>query len=139
VLHFDARDLASYSELFDRMPTSFIIDHMARVDATAGVAQEPFQRLLELMDDERAWVKVSGAERLTAEGPPPYDDVVPYARALLAVAPDRVLWGTDWPHPNVRHMPDDGDLVDLVAEFAPDAEARHRLLVTNPERLYDFG
>lgn len=139
VLHFDAKDLATYSDLFERMPTSFVIDHMGRVDATGGLDQEPFQRLLELMDDERAWVKVSGAERLTAEGPPPYDDVVPYARALLAAAPDRVLWGTDWPHPNVRHMPDDGDLVDLVAEFAPDAETRHRVLVSNPERLYDFG
>jgi 2-pyrone-4,6-dicarboxylate lactonase len=138
VLHFDARDLATYWDLFDRMPTSFVIDHMGRVDATAGLDQEPFTRLLELMGDERAWVKVSGAERLTADGPPPYDDVVPYARALIAAAPDRVLWGTDWPHPNVRHMPDDGDLVDLVAQFAPDPETRHRLLVTNPERLYGF-
>ncbi len=83
-------------------------------------------------------MKISGAERLTAEGPPPYDDVVPFARALIAAAPDRVLWGTDWPHPNVRHMPDDGDLVDLLAQFAPDEETRKRILVDNPERLYDF-
>jgi 2-pyrone-4,6-dicarboxylate lactonase len=139
VLHFDAADLPQYADLLDRMPCPYVIDHMARVPVTAGVEQEPFQRLLELMGDERCWVKISGAERLTADGPPPYDDVVPFARALIAAAPDRVLWGTDWPHPNVRHMPDDGDLVDLVAEFAPDEALRTRILVRNPEMLYDFG
>jgi predicted TIM-barrel fold metal-dependent hydrolase len=139
VLHFDAADLPQYADLLDRMPCPYVIDHMARVPVTAGVEQEPFQQLLELMRDERCWVKISGAERLTADGPPPYDDVVPFARALIAAAPDRVLWGTDWPHPNVRHMPDDGDLVDLVAEFAPDEALRTRILVRNPEMLYDFG
>ncbi len=139
VLHFDAKDLPAYSDLLDAMPTPYVIDHMARVDASAGLDQEPFQHLLSLMaGDERAWVKISGAERLTAEGPPPYDDVVPYAQALIAAAPDRVLWGTDWPHPNVRHMPDDGDLVDILAAFAPDEATRNRILVANPEKLYDF-
>jgi predicted TIM-barrel fold metal-dependent hydrolase len=139
VLHFDATDLPTHAALLDRLPCPYVIDHMARVDATAGLDQAPFQALLRLLGDERCWVKVSGAERLTATGPPPYDDVVPYARALIEAAPDRVLWGTDWPHPNVRHMPDDGDLVDLVAEFAPDETTRHRLLVHNPARLYDFA
>jgi 2-pyrone-4,6-dicarboxylate lactonase len=139
VLHFDAKDLGTNADLLDQMPVPYVIDHMARVDASAGLEQEPFQRLLGLMNDERAWVKISGAERLTADGPPPYDDVAPYAQALIAAAPDRVLWGTDWPHPNVRHMPDDGDLVDLLARFAPDEATRHRILVTNPETLYDFG
>ena len=139
VLHFDAKDLPRYAELLDRMPCPYVIDHMARVPVTAGVEQEPFQQLLELMRDERCWVKISGAERLTADGPPPYDDVVPFARALIAAAPDRVLWGTDWPHPNVRHMPDDGDLLDLIAEYAPDEELRNQILVRNPESLYDFS
>jgi predicted TIM-barrel fold metal-dependent hydrolase len=139
VCHFDAADLPTYAGLLDRMPCPYVIDHMARVDATAGLGQEPFRALLRLLADDRCWVKVSGAERLTAAGPPPYDDVVPYARALVAVAPDRVLWGTDWPHPNVRHMPDDGDLVDLLADFAPDDATRDRILVANPERLYDFA
>ena len=139
VLHFDAKDLPQYAELLDRMPCPYVIDHMARVPVSGGVGQEPFQQLLELMRDQRCWVKISGAERLTADGPPPYDDVVPFARALIAAAPDRVLWGTDWPHPNVRHMPDDGDLVDLLALFAPDEELRTRILVHNPEALYDFG
>jgi 2-pyrone-4,6-dicarboxylate lactonase len=139
VLHFDAQDLPDYAELLDRMPCPYVIDHMARIDATAGVDQPAFVALLELLRDERCWVKVSGAERLTADGLPPYDDVVPYARALIAAAPDRVLWGTDWPHPNVRHMPDDGDLLDLLAEFAPNESIRRRILIDNPERLYDFG
>lgn len=139
VLHFDAVDLPVYGGLLDRMPCPYVIDHMARVDAASGPDQEPFLALLKLLDDERCWVKVSGAERLTADGPPPYDDVVPYAQALIAAAPGRVLWGTDWPHPNVRHMPDDGDLVDLLARFAPDPTSRDRILVANPERLYDFG
>jgi predicted TIM-barrel fold metal-dependent hydrolase len=139
VVHFDARDLPRYLGLLDRMPCSYVIDHMARVPVTEGPDQEPFQVLLALLQDERAWVKISGAERLTADGPPPYDDVVPFAQALIAAAPDRVLWGTDWPHPNVRHMPDDGDLLDLLFAFAPDEAVRDKILVANPERLYDFG
>ena len=139
VLHFDAKDLRQHAELLDRMPCPYIIDHMARVPVAKGVEQEPFQQLLALMNDERCWVKISGAERLTAAGGPPYDDVVPYARALIAAAPDRVLWGTDWPHPNVRHMPDEGDLLDLMLQFAPDEETRNRILVRNPETLYDFA
>lgn len=139
VLHFDAKDLTSYAGLLDAMPTPFVVDHMARVDAKKGVDQEPFRQLLSLMTDERCWVKISGAERLTADGAPPYDDVTPYAQALIAAAPDRILWGTDWPHPNVRHMPDDGDLLDQLAAFAPDPVTRDRILVDNPARLYDFS
>ncbi len=139
VLHFDAVDLPAYAGSLDRLPVPYVIDHIARVDAGAGLDQEPFARLCELLADERAWVKVSGAERISAEGPPHYADVVPFARKVIEVAPDRVLWGTDWPHPNVRRMPDDGDLVDLLAAFAPDEATRNRILVDNPARLYDFG
>ena len=138
VLHFDAKDLVAYADLLEAMPTPYVIDHMARVNADRGLEQEPFQQLLSLMADERCWVKISGAERLTAGGPPPYDDVTPYARALIAAAPDRILWGTDWPHPNVRHMPDDGDLLDHLVDFAPDEVVRNRILVDNPQRLYGF-
>lgn len=138
-LHFDSKDLEKSTDLFDRMPCPFIIDHMGRVATSEGVGQEPFQALLAMLEDERAWVKISGAERLTAEGAPPYDDVVPFARALIAAAPDRVLWGTDWPHPNVRHMPDDGDLVDLLTSYSSDDATLERILVRNPERLYDFS
>lgn len=138
-LHFDARDLPDHAGLLAGLPIPFIIDHMARVDAAGGIDQEPFQFLLDLVSsEERAWVKISGAERITARGSPPYDDVVPFGTALVDAAPGRVLWGTDWPHPNVRHMPDDGDLVDLLADFAPSQEVRDRILVDNPRRLYDL-
>ena len=138
-LHFDAEQIPGHRELFDRLDAPFIIDHMGRVKASGGLDQEPFRFLRELLaGEERAWVKVSGAERLTVSGPP-YEDVAPLARALIDVAPDRILWGTDWPHPNVPQMPDDGDLVDLLADFAPDQGTRNRILVDNPQRLYDFG
>jgi predicted TIM-barrel fold metal-dependent hydrolase len=139
VLHFDAADLPAYADLLERMPVPYVIDHMARVDAAGGLDQEPFAFLCHLLGDERAWVKISGAERLTSLGPPGYADVVPFARALIAAAPTRILWGTDWPHPNVRAMPDDGDLVDLLAAFAPDEATRTAILVDNPTRLYDFA
>ena len=138
VVHFDATDIAELSDVLMRLPCPFIIDHMARVPAAAGLTQPPFAGLLRLLDDERAWVKISGAERLSATGGPGYDDVVPQACALIDAAGDRILWGTDWPHPNVADMPDDGDLVDLLAAYAPDEVDRHRILVDNPQQLYDF-
>ncbi len=140
VLHLDAGDLAARSRLLDAMPVPYIIDHMARVPAAGGVEQEPFQRLLErITTDEQCWVKISGAERLTEGRVAPFDDVVPLARALIDAAPDRLLWGTDWPHPNLKEMPDEGDLVDLLAAFAPDEAARNRILVDNPQALYTFS
>ncbi len=138
VLHFDAVDLPAYGDVLARLPVPYVIDHLARIDAAAGLDQEPFVRLVELLADDRAWVKVSGAERLSAEGPPDYADVVPFARTVIERAPDRVLWGTDWPHPNVKQMPDDGDLIDVLAAFAPDEATRTRILVENPTRLYQF-
>ena len=89
--------------------------------------------------DERCWVKISCAERLTEGRVAPFDDVIPFAQALVAAAPDRILWGTDWPHPNMAVMPDEGHLVDLLAAFVPDEPTRNRILVDNPETLYDFG
>lgn len=138
VLHVDATDLPAHTEMLKHLPCPFVIDHMARVPTEAGLGQAPFQALLSVMANERAWVKISGAERLSTDGPPRFGDVVPYARALIDVAPERVLWGTDWPHPNVPRIPDDGDLLDLLADFAPDESVRHQILVDNPKRLYDF-
>lgn len=139
-LHFDAVDLPGYADLLESLPVPFIIDHMARVRTADGIDQKPFRFLVQLLETNRAaWVKISGAERLTANGRPPYDDVVPFARVLVETAPDRILWGTDWPHPNVRHMPDDGDLVDTLADLVPDEATRDRILVDNPTVLYDFA
>ena len=140
VLHFDAKDLPAYDELLDQMPVPYLIDHMARVPAVDGVDQEPFQHLLNLMrTDERCWVKISCAERLTEGKMAPFDDVIPFAQALVDAAPDRVLWGTDWPHPNMATMPDEGALLDLLARYVPNETTRNQILVDNPQRLYDFS
>ena len=139
VLHFDAKDFAQYSDVLDAMPVPYIIDHMARVPAADGVDQEPFQRLLQRFDDdERCWIKISCAERLTEGKVSPFDDVIPFARALVDCAPQRLLWGTDWPHPNLAEMPDEGELLDLLARFVPDEKIRNQILVENPQVLYDF-
>jgi predicted TIM-barrel fold metal-dependent hydrolase len=136
-LHFDAEDIAAHRELLGRMPVPYVIDHMGRVKADGGLGQPALKALLELLRDERAWVKVSGAERVSASGRRPFHDAIPIARAIIEAAPDRVLWGTDWPHPNVPHdMPDDGELVDLFAAVCADEGLRRKVLVDNPARLY---
>ena len=138
VLHFDAVDLPEFKNLLLGLPVPFIIDHMARVPVKDGLQQKPFQDLLELIRHEKCWVKICGAERISSEGPP-FTDAVPFAQALIEAAPDRILWGTDWPHPNIKkYMPNDGDLVDLIPLFAPDKSTQQKILVDNPHRLYQF-
>jgi predicted TIM-barrel fold metal-dependent hydrolase len=135
VLHFDAEDIETYASYIRRMRVPFVIDHMGRVQAEHGLAQKPFRMLLDLMRNEFAWVKVSGPERVSSAGKP-FHDAVPFAAALIEAAPDRVLWGTDFPHPNVKVMPNDGELVDLFAKIVGDDATRKRILVDNPARLY---
>jgi predicted TIM-barrel fold metal-dependent hydrolase len=109
------------------------------VPTSQGLQQAPFQVLLALHRRNRnCWVKISGAERIASEGPP-FTSAVPFAQALIEAGADRILWGTDWPHPNIaRHMPNDGDLVDLLPLMMPDEATRQRVLVDNPHRLYQF-
>jgi predicted TIM-barrel fold metal-dependent hydrolase len=138
ILHLDADDLVEFEDLFRRIPVPMVIDHMGRVKAAGGLEQEPFKILLSSLKNENIWVKVCGAERVSSMGPP-FTDAVPFAQALIAAAPDRILWGTDWPHPNVgAHMPNDGDLVDLFPLMAPDPAVQRKILVENPARLYGF-
>jgi 2-pyrone-4,6-dicarboxylate lactonase len=138
ILHLDANDLVEFRKKFEAIPVPMVIDHMGRVKAAEGLEQEPFGILLSFMRNENFWVKVCGAERVSSKGPP-FDDALPFARALIQAAPERILWGTDWPHPNVgKHMPNDGDLVDLFARMAPEPELQRRILVENPARLYGF-
>ncbi len=134
-LHLDAHDIETYRDFLKRLRVPFIIDHMGRVEAQHGLEQKPFRELLELMRNERAWIKVSGPERISSTGKP-FHDAVPFARALIKAAPDRVLWGTDFPHPNVKWMPNDGELVDLFAMMVEDEPTRKKILVDNPTRLY---
>jgi 2-pyrone-4,6-dicarboxylate lactonase len=138
ILHLDATDLAELDELFKGVPVPLVIDHMGRVKAADGVEQPAFKVLLEWMKHDKFWVKICGAERVSSKGPP-FTDALPFARKLIEAAPDRILWGTDWPHPNVgRHMPNDGDLVDLFAQMAPEPKLQRQILVDNPARLYGF-
>jgi 2-pyrone-4,6-dicarboxylate lactonase len=138
ILHLDAQDLVELDAVFKKVPVPMVIDHMGRVKAADGLEQPAFKVLLEWMKNERFWVKVCGAERVSSNGPP-FTDAVPFARALIDAAPERILWGTDWPHPNVgKHMPNDGDLVDLFALMAPEEALQRRILVENPARLYGF-
>ena len=134
VLHLDAEDIPAYAAFIRSFTIPFVIDHMGRADAAHGIDQAPFRVLLELMRNELAWVKVSGAERVSSAGRP-FDDAIPFAQALMRVAPDRTLWGTDFPHPNVKWMPNDGELVDLFARFTEDETLRKKVLVDNPSRL----
>jgi predicted TIM-barrel fold metal-dependent hydrolase len=138
ILHLDAADLVEFDALFKKIPVPMVIDHMGRVKAADGLEQPAFKVLLEWMRNEKFWVKVCGAERVSSKGPP-FTDAVPFARKLIEAAPDRILWGTDWPHPNVgKHMPNDGDLIDLFPQMAPTPELQKKILVDNPARLYGF-
>ena len=138
-LYFEARDVPDFVGMLRALPIPYVIDHMGGVRAGANHDAAAFQALVDLLaSDEKCWMKVTGPERISAPGAP-FDDVVPYARRLLAAAPDRVLWGTDWPHPNVTRMPNDGDLVDVVARYTDDAALRQALFVDNPARLYRFA
>jgi predicted TIM-barrel fold metal-dependent hydrolase len=136
VLHLDAGDILEHAERISRIKVPFVIDHMGRVQAKNGLEQEPFRRLLKLMRNELAWVKICGPERVSSAGGP-FHDAVPFARQLAEAAPDRTLWGTDFPHPNIAgDMPNDGDLVDLLALAVEDETARRKILIDNPDRLY---
>jgi 2-pyrone-4,6-dicarboxylate lactonase len=145
VVYFEADDLPRLEEFFSALPTTLVVDHMGRPDVSKRVDGPEFDRFLSFMDrHENVWTKVSCPERLSLGGPPAVDgeqrayrDVVPFARRVVESFPDRVLWGTDWPHPNLKqHMPDDGLLVDFIPHIAVTRQLQHKLLTTNPMRLY---
>jgi 2-pyrone-4,6-dicarboxylate lactonase len=144
VVYFEGADLDELEGFLGSLPTPVVVDHMGRPDVTKPVGGPEFSRFLRFAERPDVWVKVSCPERLSVAGPAALDgerqayaDVVPFARRVVDEFPDRVLWGTDWPHPNLTdHMPDDGLLVDHVPHVAVTAPQRHKLLVENPMRLY---
>jgi predicted TIM-barrel fold metal-dependent hydrolase len=143
-LHADARALPEIVDRLRRLPVKVVFDHMGHVPAAAGIAHPGFAALLELMREEKFWAKLSAPYRLS-ELPYPWADVVPFAKALIVAAPDRLVWGSDWPHPAVPGhmpanfaMPNDGDLLDLLALWTEDPVEQRRILVDNPQRIYDF-
>lgn len=135
VLHLHSTVISPMTPAIQKLPLPFVIDHMGRVPAKDGIDQAPFKALLELVKNERCWIKVCGSERISM---PPYTEAVPFAAALVKAGGARVLWGTDFPHPNASHEADETELVDLVPQFAPDAGDRQRFLIDNPARLYGF-
>lgn len=140
-LYLEAPDLIELADRVAALPAPVVLDHMARIDPGEGLEQPAFRRLVDLAtaQDTNVWVKVSCPERVSKAGYP-YADVMPFARAMVAAAPERVLWGTDWPHPNRtdENMPNDGRLVDLIPGMAPDVELQRKLLVENPAKFFSF-
>jgi 2-pyrone-4,6-dicarboxylate lactonase len=145
VIYFEAVDLPELWDFFSSLPTSVVVDHMGRPNVQHPVDGPEFSLFMKFMHEhDNVWSKVSCPERLSISGPKAvhgeqnaYQDVVPFARRVVETFSDRVLWGTDWPHPNLKdHMPDDGLLVDFIPYIAPSAELQRKLLVDNPVRLY---
>jgi 2-pyrone-4,6-dicarboxylate lactonase len=136
-LLLDARALPELAPRLAALPVPFVVDHMGHLPASAGVDDPGFQTLVSLVRDG-GWVKLSGAYRMSVAGPP-YADTAQFARTLHAAAPDRCVWGSDWPHvATYGPMPNVGDLLDLLADWVPDEGARRAVLVDNPQRLYGF-
>jgi 2-pyrone-4,6-dicarboxylate lactonase len=145
IIYFEAADLPDLYDFFSSIETDVVVDHMGRPDVAKDVDGPEFGLFLRFMEENsNVWTKVTCPERLSVTGPAAldgernaYTDVVPFARRIVESFPDRVLWGTDWPHPNLKkHMPDDGLSVDHIPHIAPTAELQHKLLVDNPMRLY---
>ncbi|MBB5690035.1 amidohydrolase family protein [Roseomonas alkaliterrae] len=136
-LYAEGHQLPDLAPRLASLPVEVVVDHMGGVRTADGLNAPAFQALLRLVGEGRAWVKLCGY-RISSAGPP-FHDVAPFARALLDAAPDRCVWGTDWPHPSLSAwMPDDGVLLDRLGEWAPSAAERRRVLVDNPARLYGF-
>jgi 2-pyrone-4,6-dicarboxylate lactonase len=147
-LHVDPVDLINHEKYIRALPTITIIDHMARVRGADGLNQPAFSLLLDLLKDDRFWVKLCSFDKISAvplahvEDGLPFMDMVPFAKAVIDVAQDRVIWGTDWPHGNTftpGRVPNEGDLLDLLAVIAPDEALRNKILVDNPARLFGFA
>ncbi len=138
VIYVESPDLPELYDFFSQLPGIVVFDHMGRPDVSRGSNSEEFELFIQMLtENQNMWTKVSCPERLSLTGPAAYDDVVPFSRRLVETFPDRVLWGTDWPHPNMKsHMPDDGKLVDYIPGIAATCELQHKLLVDNPMRLY---
>lgn len=139
IVYLEAADFAATVPFLESLPVTVVFDHMARPEVAKGVDHPDFQAFVDLMENEKYWTKVSCPERLTTQGGSHenYSDVIPFMKRLVDTYPDRVLWGTDWPHPNMKnHMPDDGQLVELIPAIADTEEKQQKLLVDNPAKLY---
>lgn len=137
-LNMEAQQIIDNADMLKRLPTPIVFDHMGKPHMPAGVNHESHKIIRSLLDARRAWVKISGAYIVSDIGPPGYVDATPVAQAFVKAAPERAVWGSDWPHPGPKEHPDDAALFDLLAEWAPDEATRNRILVDNPKKLYGF-
>jgi len=137
VFLMDPQDMLDVFDFLRGLTVPFVLDHIGRVDVGGGLEHPAFRALLELVRRDNGWVKLSGSDRVSKAGPP-FHEAIPYAQALIAAAPDRVIWGSDWPHPANLYDPEDADLVDLIPLMAPDAAQQRKMLVDNPARLVGF-
>ena len=134
-IHTEGPRIAELAPALKRSPVPVVIDHIGRVDASRGLNDKPFLELMALLKNQNVWVRVSGCERISRQSSP-WKDAIPFARKLVEEFPQQTVWGTDWPHPNLKEIPDDGVMVDNLAEIAPTEKQRKTLLVDNPSRLY---
>jgi len=132
-------DIIEYADKLLALPSTIVLDHFASIPAAGGVDQPAVKSVLKMLDTGKVWLKLSGPMRCTSE-PPPYPSVTPLAHVFIKHAPERMVWGSDWPHVNLegRVMPNDGDLLDLLADWVPDAAVRNRILTQNAKALYGF-
>ena len=146
-IHVDPDQFLEHERFIRKLPGVTLIDHLARVTPAGGLGQPAFRLLLDLLKDDHFWVKICSLDKLSAvpkahvEDGLPFRDMVPFAQAVIDAAPDRVVWGSDWPHGNTYtpgRTPNEGDLLDLLLEIAPDEATRNRILVDNPARLFGF-
>jgi predicted TIM-barrel fold metal-dependent hydrolase len=137
-IHMRADQIVQCASLLERLPSPLVFDHMGRLPQPAGISHPAFAVLRRLIDRGQTWVKLSGAYQESRVGAPSYSDATGVARAFIEAAPERMVWGSDWPHPTENHKPDDAVLFDLLALWVPDENTRHRILVENPETLFGF-
>ena len=136
-IYHDGARLPEIEDVLESLPVDVVIDHMGQIMTEDGTQHAGFQCLLKLLDSGRVWVKLTG-QRMSSEGPP-FSDLAPFAKAIVARAPERCVFGSDWPHPDTSgYMPDDGKVIDLLPTWAPDEQQRQRILVENPTALYGF-
>jgi len=137
-LHMLGDKIVEIADVLERLPSPIVFDHLGRIPQPAGVDHPAFRVVGNLLEKGRAWVKLSGAYIDSKSGPPAYADTTKVAQAYVKLAPERLVWGSDWPHPTEKTKPDDAVLFDLLAEWVPSEAARQRILRDNPAALYDF-
>ena len=134
-IHLRADQIVANADMLQRLPGMMVFDHLGRLTPPEGLNHPAFTILRRMLDHGRTWIKLSGAYMF---GAPPYAEATKLARACVAAAPERLVWGSDWPHPTEKDKPDDAVLFDLLSDWAPDERTRHRILVDNPAELYGF-